>query len=389
MLNSLSDFTMATTELLSAPVAVPSDYLGFHFHRYPSDPAPVNGVSTPSPTPTFNYGAVRTHDNGRCQWGQLNPSNGTYYWTKMDEFVDAFPGKTITFTLYGTPTWAAKPADATHTGPYNSLGECGMPAQMSYVTTFLNELFTRYGNKITNFEIWNEPFFTENYTGFWWGSVQDLLLLSKTCYDWIKTNRPSVNVISPGFTHGLADKVTETPAYTWCNTVLAGQAKGHTYCDAIAFHPYTMFYTGTANSRGWLNTYNDMRFNAVDCILDLPAYLGITKPLTITEWGVDSAVGGTKITEYTKLSPSEQAVLTWRTLAFCAIKQVKSFYIYGYDVPLSGNWCNHQGRIRNDALCNMVSDFNLKISGKTISSASRFHDGRLLVTMSTGEKYCY
>lgn len=380
---------MATTEILSAPVTVPADYLGFHFHRYPSDPSPINGVSDPSPTPSFSYGSVRTHDNGRCQWRQLNPSNGTYSWNQMDEFMSAFQDKTVTYTLYGTPTWAANTTDATHRGPYNGLGECGMPANMTYVTTFLSALFARYGTKIKNFEIWNEPYFTQNYTGFWWGSVQDLLLLGKTCYDWIKANYPTVTVVSPGFTFGLTDQATATTAYQWCNTILDGGAKGHTYCDAIAFHPYTMFYSGTTNTRGWINTYTDMRYNSLDAGLKLPAILGITKPLVISEWGVDSEVGGSAITEYAKLSPSEQAVLTWRLLTFCAIKQVKAFYVYGYDDPLSGNWCSHQGRIRNDALCAMASDFNTKIAGKTINSAKMFHDGRLLVTMSTGEQYCY
>jgi hypothetical protein len=389
MLNSLSGFTMASTELLSTPVAVPSDYLGFHFHRYPSDPAPVNGVYDNSPTPSFNYGSVRTHDNGRCQWRQLNPANGTYDWTKMDEFLAAFPDKTITFTLYGTPTWAANATDATKRGMYLGLGEAGMPTSMTYVTTFLSALFTRYGSKIKNFEIWNEPFFRQDYTGFWWGSVQDLLLLGKTCYDWIKANYPAVNVMSPGFELDLLEKGTETAAYQWCNTTLVGGQKGHTYCDSIAFHPYTMFYSGTSNSRGWINTYTDMRFNSLDSGLSLPSLLGISKPVYITEWGVDVAAGGAEITEYSKLANTEQAVLTWRILVFCAIKQVKAFFIYGYDNGLSGNWCSHQGRVKNDALGAMISEFNLKIAGKTISSAKRFHDGRILVTMSTGEQYCY
>jgi hypothetical protein len=389
MLNNLSGFTMASTEVSSTPFTIPQDFIGFHFHRYPIDPFPVNGVYDTPPSPSFGYGAVRTHDNGRCQWRQLNPTNGTYNWTQMDEFMAAFADKTVTFTLYGTPTWAVSSADALVRGPYYNLGECGMPTNMTYVTTFLNALFTRYAGKIKNFEIWNEPGFAQNYTGFWWGSLQDLLLLSKTCYDWIKSHYPTVTVLSPGFSPGLYDKATETEAYTFCNTALTGGAKGHTYCDAIAFHPYKMFYTGTTNSKGWINTSVDTRPNSLDILLDLPGLLGISKPLYISEWGVDVGGNGNVITAYNTLSNAEQAVLTWRMMIYCALKQVKAFYIYSYDDGLSGNWCTTGGRTINKDLCNMVNEFHTKIAGKTINLVQRFHDGRVMVVMSTGETYCY
>lgn len=389
MLNNLSNSTLAAVDVTTAPVTVPQDYLGFHFHRYPTDF--MNRGLGASPAPSFSFGACRTVDNdGQGYWRGQNPANGVYDWTGLDLLINAMPGKTITYTLAGTPQWCVSAIDQTKRGPWYNFGECGMPTNMAYVTTFLSALFTRYAGKIKYFEIWNEPDFAQDYTGFWWGSTQDLLLLAKTCYEWIKANHPSVIVLSPGFTDWFGKKALETSAYRFLNTTLTSTGKkGHEYCDYIAFHPYTMFYSGTTATRGWANTCVDIRYNYLESMLSLNSILGTNKPLIVSEFGVDSSIVGNLIPYYYSLSGEEQATLMWRLLAYCAVRGIKGFYIYSYDSGLSGAWCTYDGRTETKELTNMINDFHNKISGKTINSCQRFNDGRLLLNMSTGEQYCF
>jgi hypothetical protein len=169
-------------------VAVPSNFLGMHFHYWPHCYESGNIIvpaPTLSPTPNFSYGAWRSHDyyggfNGNAannvtvfQWANFHTSAGettnaeiwastNSAWAELDSVIQLHNslGHDIYFTVYGTPNWAAKPG-------YNvgGLGSSSPPQNLDDLSNFIGALVTRYNTTavfsnpmpIRYLEVWNEP----------------------------------------------------------------------------------------------------------------------------------------------------------------------------------------------------------------------------------------
>lgn len=390
MINNSNSYNFASTKLISAPVTVPANFVGMHFHRFPS--VKTGSSDTVSPSPNYQYGTFRTHDSSCGGWNSVSTAQGAYDWTSLDSHINYYStqGKDIIYTLYGTPTWAAKPADATFRDHYLKLGGAGMPADMQHVTDFINALFTRYPNKIKFFEIWNEPNFNENRTGFWWGSVQDLILLAKTVYTAVKAISPTTIVLSPGFTDGDRVYPVRSTGYTFLNTThTASNMKGHQFCDAIAFHPYTIIGSNTVATRTSFQDYTAPRFNSWAAYINIQKTLGVSKDIYITEWGISPGPYDTEPTMqlFRSLSPTEQGDIVWKTLALAAAQGVKRFCLYSHESGLSGGITTISTMTETPAIIQALNSFAATICGKTISDAHLLSDGRVSVTMSTGEVY--
>jgi len=94
-------------------------------------------------------------------------------------------------------------------------------------TAFLEAVVARYGDDITDWEIWNEP----NLEQFWPQSapVEGYFELVKKSYRLIKQKYPRATVL-------LGGMANQPSAFVYWEKLLAlGVAE---YCDALAYHPY-------------------------------------------------------------------------------------------------------------------------------------------------------
>lgn len=110
-------------------------------------------------TPQVNYGYLRLWDSA-VSWADLNPSKGTYNWTKLKEAL-ASPitqGREVMYVLGNTPAWAGD-------GSPNSA-----PKDMNDVYDFVKALCGQAGGRITTYEAWNEG----NLQTFWKGTQAEL-----------------------------------------------------------------------------------------------------------------------------------------------------------------------------------------------------------------------
>lgn len=169
-------------------VAVPSQFLGMHFHYWPHCYTNGNTISPApslSPAPSFNFGTWRSHDyfggfnnnagnnSSVFRWLNLHTAsnqttNNSIWsapnsaWTELDSVIQTHhnAGRDIYFTVYGTPTWAARTGFS-----IGGQAPSAPPQNLSDLANFITALVTRYNTTtvfatktpIQYLEIWNEP----------------------------------------------------------------------------------------------------------------------------------------------------------------------------------------------------------------------------------------
>lgn len=155
----------------------------------------------------------------------------TRNWAAMDMIVNAAnaKGMGILGVLNSTPTWA------TESSPVN-----GQPKDVNDFAAFAKQVALRYGDKISAYEIWNEP-----NAFIFWNPVDpvDYTKMLKAAYTSIKQAAAQLNiditviggVVGAGTTLG---NWTMNPV-DFVKAMYNAGANG--YFDALSFHPYDYF----------------------------------------------------------------------------------------------------------------------------------------------------
>ncbi|HOJ63338.1 MAG TPA: cellulase family glycosylhydrolase [Spirochaetota bacterium] len=163
-------------------------------------------------------------------WPDLEKKDNEWDFTKLDKYVEIAEknGYTLMLTLGQSPEWAA--SNIYINSPYGGGVKQVAPKSIEIWKRYIRTLGTRYKGKIRYWEIWNEP----DVWPFYFGSIQKMVELAKSCYEILKEIDPENKIITPsitgwkGWPGGLA----------WLDLYLSlGGAK---YCDIIGFH----FYNG-------------------------------------------------------------------------------------------------------------------------------------------------
>jgi len=137
-------------------------------------------------------------------WAALEPSNGTYNWTPMDNLVAAAHAAgvgTIMYTFFETPTWASsnptQSCSATaNTGVY---GCAAPPKNMNDWAAFVTAVVSRYKGEIQYYELWNEPNVSTEFSG----TVEQMVAMAQVAYPIIKSTDPAATVLAPGVAQEL------------------------------------------------------------------------------------------------------------------------------------------------------------------------------------------
>lgn len=220
--------------LRNGAVTIPADFFGQSFHRWPwQEGRPAGGGvaagsgSSVAAAPTYAYGSVRSHDwgwNNGAHWAKVNTADGVYFWDYLDEWVNHFwaLGKTLTYTLYGTPAWLSSSGEV---DMYGYAGGRHPPTNFSKVGTFIAALMARYGTKIKYVEAWNEP----DSEGFWRGSKADIAAITRQ----LALNAGSAQVIGPALVGGPQGQF---PDWLLAPDGAGGVMKDH--LQAVSYHTY-------------------------------------------------------------------------------------------------------------------------------------------------------
>jgi hypothetical protein len=228
-------------------------------------------------------------------WALVEPTEGTYNWTYVDEVVQAAAARNIGVLadVTSTPTWDA---------PAGTVLGAGTPNPTDYAS-FLTQVASRYGTDISSYEIWNEPNYELSYDPIDPATYTALL---KAGYTAIKAVDPSATVIAAGLGAGTTfGNLTLNPV-TFVQEMLADGASG--YFDALSFHPYQEsleFSQGTDVPNSPLN-----QLNAIEALL--AANGDASAKIWITEYGLPTA----DVSQQTQANFIQDFIDTWETLTY-------------------------------------------------------------------------
>lgn len=353
-----------TQDLLSGPITVPADFVGLHAHRWP--------VGEPvSPAPAYEFGAARSHDYDGAAWYRIHTAPQTFDWWRLDRWVEvhAAAKRTLIYTLYGTPAWAA--ASTEGMDRYGMPGGASPPRDLAAVAAFIHALMTRYNGdgvrRLGWIETWNEPTFGGGHEGFWWGSAEQLAAITRVVAITARGVDPGVRVMSPGFVGNLAGSLklafpllVEAQGSPMLQFLTASDGHGGTgkdWCEAIAFHCYNSPLQGP--NAGFLREI--LRVRKMLSLAD------IALPLYDTEFGFLAGDA------FQQLTRTEQAIALRRCAAIQAALGVQGLFFYAHDDDLVGNPSLHP------EVGQAIGDVHGMMAGKTLKQVTLLPDGSVHV----------
>lgn len=215
-----------------------SDWFSFHATGYPT------GTRTKIPSGKY----IRTHDwsssslNKNMRWRDIETSKGVFDWSAADIFVNAAyaSGKTVFWCLGPcTPQWAsARPSEQ---NIYNKPGMAAEPANMQDWYDFCYALASRYGKKISHYEVWNEFDLTAMYTG----SNANMARMIRLTNQAVKSVNPNAKVIGPSISLVTTDANGGTALQkliSCLNTSDGASGVAKDWIDIAGIHMYFMDY---------------------------------------------------------------------------------------------------------------------------------------------------
>lgn len=144
-------------------------------------------------------GFMRLWANWGYNWRKeniLNPDKGVYQWGYMDRamtLADKFGFKSNVVTVYGTPRWASPYPERTDIDICVPRYSAWMPKELSSWTAFLRDLVSRYKDRVSDWQLWNEPHLPTGSV-YWRDSTENFVALMKSGYESVKGVMPGANV---------------------------------------------------------------------------------------------------------------------------------------------------------------------------------------------------
>jgi hypothetical protein len=208
------------------PRVVAADYFGTHFHRldHAADGYPATAW------PDELVGSVRLWDS-QTRWADLEPAPGRFDFTRLDALVGEAERHhaTVLLVLGSPPRWAsARPEEA---GPYGP-GSAAEPRELGDWDRYLGAIVQRYRGRITQYELWNEPYFSDfpedrgQASAFFTGSAATMVELARHARAVLARDDPAARLLTPGFVGGSN------------RLALFLASGGARYVDDVAYHFY-------------------------------------------------------------------------------------------------------------------------------------------------------
>ncbi|MCV7015270.1 beta-galactosidase [Mycolicibacterium madagascariense] len=244
-------------------------------------------------------------------WALIEPAEGTYNWTYIDEVMAAAAARNMSVLagVTSTPTWDA---------PSGTILGAGTPNPTDYAA-FLTQVAERYGNEISAYEIWNEPNSVASYDPIDPATYTALL---KAGYTAIKAVDPSASVIAAGLGSVVSFGNLTLDPVTFVQEMLADGASG--YFDALAFHPYETSLEFSAGA-GVANS----PLTQIEAIEAMLVAAGDPTKIWITEYGVQTS----DVSQQTQANYIQDLIDTWETLTYAG-----PVYIYTAQDGVDGTY---------------------------------------------------
>jgi hypothetical protein len=194
--------TAPRNDSVASSAPIPDRLFGQHINSWVYSPATWPVAS--------EFEVSRLWDTG-TRWRDIETSNGTFNWTRLDLYVDEAvdAGQEMIYTMGITPSWA------------NGGDDSQPPTDIEDWRDYVQEIGNRYAGVIKYWEVWNEV----DTGNFWTGTHAEMLELAEVAYDELKAIDPTNQILTPNVTsNGLK----------WLDQYL--YQGGGDFADVISFH---------------------------------------------------------------------------------------------------------------------------------------------------------
>lgn len=303
----------------SKPQPIPQTLFGLTTHWF-------------SPWPLLKVAGLRLWGTG-TNWTELNPSQGVYDWTLLDQWLDAAKQGGATesiLTLAMTPQWASSHPNDTKC--HYGVGACDAPDDINPDGTgtdqhwkdFVTAVANHVNGRVRYFELWNEPV---NYY-YWSGTFAQMVRMAKDAHTIVHNINPNNLMLSPPNGAHLPYGQHWWEAYAALG--------GLNYADVIAFHGYITlppYRCGKyPRASALIGHVNDLR-------TILAKYNQLDKPI----WDTESSFGGTTHDCFT--DPDLQAAFVAQFYMFHWSLHIKRHYWFAYDDNDGALWDPRTGKL--------------------------------------------
>ncbi|MCW2514861.1 MAG: xynB [Mycobacterium sp.] len=215
----VATLTVSGCRTAQAEPVVPADGYGFSVGASQIWMSPQDADRELDAAARTNARWIRVH----IDWHAIEKTKGQFDWDYVDHWVDGARarGMRVLGLIVNTPEWAKAPGTALYGPPVN-------PADYA---EFATTVVKRYRDRVSDWEIWNEPNLPR-FLGYAERQAAVYVSLLKAAYPAIKTVQPNSTVMSAGLSPAIG--VDAPPNFL--NDMYTNGAKG--YFDAIAMHPY-------------------------------------------------------------------------------------------------------------------------------------------------------
>jgi len=356
-ISMLPGFVTADTVVsdLSGPRSVPEEYFGMHVRW---------GATTLYwPKARFHSWRVITTET---TWSNLESRKGVWLFGPLDTAVATAEsrGVEVLYTLGYAPQWAI---DRKFIGDWNP-GHALPPQDLADWESYVRTVVQRYKGRIKNYELMNEPHFTEmdgrySKRDF---PVATMVEMARIASRIIKEHDPGARLVS----------MSPSGAYNGIRRVEAFlKAGGGKYVDAVGFH----FYEKTPEDIPKL----------ARALRRVMANYGLAHlPVWNTESGFYIAASdippGRVSASETLFTPTQGGAVVSRALTLGAAAGLRRFYWYSWDIP---TMALTEGKGRTIAPAgNAYIKTERWLRGATINECRTADDKLWICSLSRGER---
>ncbi len=190
----------------------------------------VASISAAAPAALVgNVGAVRLWASG-VTWREVEVADNRYDWAALDAAVEnarRLGASEVLYVLGSTPRWAASDPNSKHAlyGP----GSNSHPRSNRLYLDYLRAVATRYGDRITAYQVWNEA----NLRDFYLGTPTQMARLTKRARAVLRSVNPRATLVAASTT------VRSTgPVGRWGKAYGKAMRKVGWPVDAVSAHFY-------------------------------------------------------------------------------------------------------------------------------------------------------
>ncbi|NMM83567.1 beta-xylosidase [Rhodococcus sp. SRB_17] len=212
-------------------------------------------------------------------WSAVEPTKGQQNWSATDRVVERarLQGLSLLAIVTYTPPWAriAGAADS-H----------GYPSDIAAYAKFAQQAAQRYSNKISTWEIWNEPNLAQFFRPK--PNANTYTSMLKAAAASIRAAQPGAKILNGGLAPAV-DNGSDISPVTYLNSLYAAGAKSS--FDAFSIHPYSWpALPSDASTQSW-NTFYRIRLMRETMVKNGDS----GKKVWATEFGAPTGTGPTAV----------------------------------------------------------------------------------------------